>query len=607
MEVKSKAQRSFSRGLFKAKHAVLNVVTRDNPPNLTNKDFTIEDWGRKISHQQEEGKEFQKQLQKYINALRTLTFERSRLLDLLLCGYPSAWGQKDKLKLSKIEQEAAVENCASKLNYDTMSKLNKYALMFPDYRAKINRLDRRRIDLDLQKENYEKVKNSKNLNAQKVQRAKLLVDEEQQIYDDMTNQLREELPQVYSSRAGLIGYIFASWMREEIDLHKEITRHNEKIESVMLQLQQDHQTGKLRSNSAQNSRQNSRENRESEVDFLRADKKYRDEIKRGSRSQSSKEQSSPSTPLRSSSTPNAMAGLGVYDDEGASLASEPQRRTDLPDNASATSFHDQTRRLSSHSVTPLVHEKLSDQMGCDPSIVKMPSKKSRDHQREYKSNSAERDNIDTRYQMATIQQGGLPRLSSRHDEEEAEFNQRMADAPTMPAKATEAPPMPPSVDDEVVSDDSLAPDENDEEHNHFPPPPEEAAVVATAEEAVVRQEPSPEKATIERSRSPSPVKMAETSSNPPARPPSYDEVVSDEIEPPPAYEYTVKAIYPYKQADEDELSFAKGEMILVVKHPHPEEQDEGWLLGIREKEWRLSNDLKKHWGLFPANFTKKLQ
>ena len=69
---------------------------------------------------------------------------------------------------------------------------------------------------------------------------------------------------MYSSRAGLIGYIFASWMREEIDLHNELTKQNEKIEQVMLQLQQDHQTGKLRSNSAQNSRQNSRENRESE-------------------------------------------------------------------------------------------------------------------------------------------------------------------------------------------------------------------------------------------------------------------------------------------------------------------------------------------------------
>ena len=63
-------------------------------------------------------------------------------------------------------------------------------MMFPDYRNKISRLDRRRIDLDLTKENYEKVKNSKNLNAQKVQRAKLQVDEEQQIYDEMARQLR---------------------------------------------------------------------------------------------------------------------------------------------------------------------------------------------------------------------------------------------------------------------------------------------------------------------------------------------------------------------------------------------------------------------------------
>ena len=58
------------------------------------------------------------------------------------------------------------------------------------------------------------------------------------------------------------------------------------------------------------------------------------------------------------------------------------------------------------SSTPLVHEKLSDQMA-DPSIVKMPSKK-RDQRAQpevYKSNSAERDNIDSRYQMATIQQG----------------------------------------------------------------------------------------------------------------------------------------------------------------------------------------------------------
>ena len=218
----------------------------------------------------------------------------------------------------------------------------------------------------------------------------------------------------------------------------------------------------------------------------------------------------------------------------------------------------------------------------DPSIVKMPSKK-RDQRAQpevYKSNSAERDNIDSRYQMATIQQGyvnyclnpfllmlfsGLSRLSSRHDEEEAEQNQRMSDAPTLPAPEVHHQQNIPPVanDDDIVSEDSLAdPDED------FPPPPPEQT---EQQEIIVKQEPQPEKATIERSRSPSPVKMAETSNNVP-RPPSYEEVVDSEIEPPPTYEYTVKAVYPYKQADEDELSFAKGETILVVKHPHPEEQ-----------------------------------
>jgi len=59
MEVKAKAKRSFTRQVFKAKHAVLNAVTRDTP-TLTHRDFTIDDWGRKIHHQQEESKGMKK-------------------------------------------------------------------------------------------------------------------------------------------------------------------------------------------------------------------------------------------------------------------------------------------------------------------------------------------------------------------------------------------------------------------------------------------------------------------------------------------------------------------------------------------------------------------
>jgi exonuclease VII small subunit len=71
-----------------------------------------------------------------------------------------------------------------------MAKLNKYSQMFPDLKNQISRLERRRTDLDSTKENYEKIKLAKNLNSQKVQRAKQQVDEAQGIYNQMNKQLR---------------------------------------------------------------------------------------------------------------------------------------------------------------------------------------------------------------------------------------------------------------------------------------------------------------------------------------------------------------------------------------------------------------------------------
>ncbi|KAG7211878.1 hypothetical protein KM043_011092 [Ampulex compressa] len=67
---------------------------------------------------------------------------------------------------------------------------------------------------------------------------------------------------------------------------------------------------------------------------------------------------------------------------------------------------------------------------------------------------------------------------------------------------------------------------------------------------------------------------------------------------PPGVLYRVKATYKYSREDVDELSFDVGEIIRVVEYDDPEEQEEGWLMGIKE-----GTDEK---GMFPANFTKPL-
>ncbi|CAH3145530.1 unnamed protein product [Porites lobata] len=66
----------------------------------------------------------------------------------------------------------------------------------------------------------------------------------------------------------------------------------------------------------------------------------------------------------------------------------------------------------------------------------------------------------------------------------------------------------------------------------------------------------------------------------------------------PGVQYKVRAAYKYVAEDDDELSFEKGEIINVVEFDDPEEQDEGWLMGILE--------LSGIKGVFPANFTKPI-
>jgi len=67
---------------------------------------------------------------------------------------------------------------------------------------------------------------------------------------------------------------------------------------------------------------------------------------------------------------------------------------------------------------------------------------------------------------------------------------------------------------------------------------------------------------------------------------------------PPGVLYQVKAAYKYQAEDMDELQFEVGEVIDVVEYDDPEEQEEGWLMGIRSSTGQK--------GLFPANFTRPI-
>ncbi|TRY55683.1 hypothetical protein DNTS_016525 [Danionella cerebrum] len=69
--------------------------------------------------------------------------------------------------------------------------------------------------------------------------------------------------------------------------------------------------------------------------------------------------------------------------------------------------------------------------------------------------------------------------------------------------------------------------------------------------------------------------------------------------------HNVKAMHDYSATDSDELDLKAGDVVLVLPFANPDEQDDGWLMGVKESHWLQNKNLLVK-GVFPENFTQKL-
>ncbi|XP_036941063.1 amphiphysin isoform X3 [Acanthopagrus latus] len=70
--------------------------------------------------------------------------------------------------------------------------------------------------------------------------------------------------------------------------------------------------------------------------------------------------------------------------------------------------------------------------------------------------------------------------------------------------------------------------------------------------------------------------------------------------------YKVETMHDFEAANSDELELKRGDVVLVVPTASVEDQDAGWLTGVKESDW-LACGVGAHKGLFPENFTQRLE
>ncbi|XP_066135079.1 myc box-dependent-interacting protein 1 isoform X11 [Saccopteryx bilineata] len=185
--------------------------------------------------------------------------------------------------------------------------------------------------------------------------------------------------------------------------------------------------------------------------------------------------------------------------------------------------------------------------------------------------------------------------------------------PKSPSQLRKGPPVPPPPkhtpskevkQEQILSlfDDTFVP----EISVTTPSQPAEASEVASGTQpAVGAQEPG-EAATSEAASNSLPAVVAET----------FSAAVNGTVEGgsaavrldlPPGFMFKVQAQHDYTATDTDELQLKAGDVVLVIPFQNPEEQDEGWLMGVKESDWNQHKDLDKCRGVFPENFTERVQ
>ncbi|XP_062420820.1 myc box-dependent-interacting protein 1 isoform X4 [Pungitius pungitius] len=74
---------------------------------------------------------------------------------------------------------------------------------------------------------------------------------------------------------------------------------------------------------------------------------------------------------------------------------------------------------------------------------------------------------------------------------------------------------------------------------------------------------------------------------------------------PPGFLFKLQVMHDYAANDTDELEMKTGDVVLVISFDNPDEQDDGWLMGMKEDDW-LQNKENAATGVFPENFTQRL-
>ncbi|XP_022622101.1 amphiphysin isoform X7 [Seriola dumerili] len=190
--------------------------------------------------QESEGSRLQREMKAYMSAIKGMQQASINLTQSLHEVYEPDWHGKDDVMIIGKDCDALWEDFHNKLVDSTLLNLDAYLQQFPDLKTRVAKRSRKLIDYDSARHNVESLQASGMKNDRKIMKAEDELKKAQRVFDELNVGLQDELPTLWDSRVGFYISTYKSVTSLEAKFHREISLVCRQLYEVMTKLAEQH-------------------------------------------------------------------------------------------------------------------------------------------------------------------------------------------------------------------------------------------------------------------------------------------------------------------------------------------------------------------------------
>ncbi|XP_026503166.1 myc box-dependent-interacting protein 1 isoform X1 [Terrapene carolina triunguis] len=583
------------------------------------KDEQFEQCVQNFNKQLTEGSKLQKDLRTYLASVKAMHEASKKLTECLQEVYEPEWPGRDDTNKIAENNDLLWVDFHQKLVDQALLTMDTYLGQFPDIKSRIAKRGRKLVDYDSARHHFESLQTAKKkdetkiakpvsllekaapqwcqgkLQAHLVAQTNLLrnqAEEElvkaQKVFEEMNLDLQEELPSLWNSRVGFYVNTFQSIAGLEENFHKEMGKLNQNLNDVLMNLDKQYSSNAFPIKA---------QPRKKTKLFSKLRKKM------SSDSAPAKANKSPSpppdgTPITSPEikTVNHELEPSSLETPGAGIPKSPSQLRKGPP-VPPPPKHTPSKEIKHENIISLFDDNFVPEIS-----VTTPSQFDAPGPFQEGASLLDLDFDPIKPDASPV--GKTPTPATQPEKTSSSSMQSvdpcLADNPSdstfavdWPSQSTETQPTQPA---------ETAPASAEPAGTEAPPASAEAAGTEAAAGAEAP------KTETDSGSAPSslPAVVVETF---PATVNGTEEgsAPSERADMPPGFLFKVQAMHDYVATDSDELPLKAGDVVLVIPFDNPDEQDEGWLMGVKEADWLQHKELDQSRGVFPENFTERVQ